>query len=743
VDAGRRLRRATALALHPDAAIVGVWLVLGVALASLTYRVADWFKVPDEIVFERLGLSIAHDHSLVPRIHGEFIRSLAQLYPLLISPILAGGYIANDLPHVRVLNAIVVTSAFIPAYLLALRVTGRRWAAYLVGLLSVCLPWIVLASFLLTEVVALPAFLWAILAIQHALVRPSWRSDALALVAVAVAFFARTQFLLLLAVLPLAAIAYSVPRTEPQRLRERVAGTARATFASHRLLAAAYGAALVAAVSFVAVGGHLLSLSIYGEQFSRNPTPTELIGWGLGHLAALAFAVGILPFVVGAGWLLATVVRPAATAELQAFACLATAAILVTTTAVTNFDLQLGGFIFDRYLFYLVPLVVLAFVCALVDERLPRWSPALPAAAVAIGFTLHLQQSFTWTDPRVNTDAPAARFYEPLVNAVGSRGAAAAALAAASVVLALVFAAVAPRVRRDRLAAVLLTLLALGLPAETGYVFYRLYSTNGWADRPLTASNAGVLDWIDRTVGTNPSVTIVPAPVSSDYLVTQRYWRDIEFWNKSVARHLLYPGPGAYAYTGYWFPKLVARFDPATGAMSSSPTRYVVQSLGEARLRIAGTVIQQKQESMLIDAARPWRLAWLTSGLSTDGWTRSGATARIRVYASGSQKGAVEHFATLHLRAPGNVASRPARIATNLERRRVDVTPGGASVDRLLVCVPAGGSAEIRIDTIGSSKVTGDERTIGEWMTKRTGSVLVSGIFISDDIGQPCVPKAP
>jgi hypothetical protein len=722
----RRGRRAAgaALLIQPALPVLGVWLALGTAMAALTYRLADWFKVPDEIVFERLALSIARGHSPIPRIHGEFIRSLAQLYPLLISPILAGGYVVDDLQQIRVLNAMVITSAFVPAYLLAVRVTRRVWAGYLVGFLSVCVPWVVLGGFLLTEVVALPAFLWAVLAIQHTLVRPSPRADVLALAGIALAFTARTQFVLLLGVLFVCAVAVPGPRAAVRR---------------HRVLAAFYGAAALAGVVFVAAGGHVLSLSIYGQQFGRGIATTDVPGWALAHLADLAYCIGILPLVVGGGWLLANCVH-GADPERRAFAWVATATIAFLTWGVATFDLQLGGFVFDRYLFYLVPLVVLAFVCALLDPGLPRLSVALPAVLVAAGFLLHFQQEFTWSDParRINSDAPSAIFYRPLVDAVGSRGAAAWTCAGVTVALAVAFAVGARRVPQRRLAAVLIGLVAVGLPAATGYTFHRLYATGGYSGRSLTATKAGVLDWVDRTVGTSPRVTIVPAPVSSDYLVTERYWRDIEFWNKSVARHLIYPGPGAYAYTGYWFPKLTPRFDARTGASDLSPTRYVVQSVSEARFRVAGTTVQQTGEATLVDAGSRWRLAWLASRLTSDGWTEPNAAARIRVYAAPGQQGASIRYMTLRLRAPENAPARPTTVTTNLQRRAVAATPDGVSVDRLLVCVPAGAGSDVVVRATGSSAIPGDQRTLETSLVERVGGVLLSGIFLSDETGGPC-----
>ena len=70
--------------------------------------------------------------------------------------------IVVGLHNAHVLNAWVMSSACIPAFLLARRVTGRRWPAYALALVTVCTPWIVYATTLLTEVVGYPAFTWAL-----------------------------------------------------------------------------------------------------------------------------------------------------------------------------------------------------------------------------------------------------------------------------------------------------------------------------------------------------------------------------------------------------------------------------------------------------------------------------------------------------------------------------------------------------------------------------------------------------
>ena len=166
----------------------------------------------DELVYERLAISIAQTHSILPRLHGEVVRSLAQLYPMLISPWFSHGYVPENLKNAHAFDAWLMSSACIPAFLLARRVTGRRWAAYMLAVLTACTPWIVYSTVLLTEVAAYPAFMWAMLGMHKALTSPSARNDVLAFFGLALAFFARTQLVGLIAVLPAAMLVYALTR---------------------------------------------------------------------------------------------------------------------------------------------------------------------------------------------------------------------------------------------------------------------------------------------------------------------------------------------------------------------------------------------------------------------------------------------------------------------------------------------------------------------------------------------------
>ena len=144
---------------------------------------------------------------------------------------------------------------------------------------------------------------------------------------------------------------------------------------------AALGAILVFAN---ATGRNVLRVSVYASQATGHIVPRGTAGPITGHLADLAFGIGILPLLVGGAWLLANTVHPAPSAELHAFACLGAATVTIVVVEITTWDMHIGTFVLDRYLFYLVPLLLLAFLCALRDAKRPRWSLLVPTGIVAM-----------------------------------------------------------------------------------------------------------------------------------------------------------------------------------------------------------------------------------------------------------------------------------------------------------------------------------------------------------------------
>jgi hypothetical protein len=713
--------------------LVALWLALASVLAAIVGRVTDWFVMTDELLYERLAISVARTGSPLPRVHGELVPSVNQLYPLLIAPLYRHGLVPTSLHEAHILNAFVMSSACIPAFLLARRVGGRRAPAFLAALLSVCLPWIVLSSFLLTEVVAYPAFLWALLAMDAATARPRLRNDLLALAGLALAAMARAQLLVLAVVFPVALILHALLATPRPWRRARLRAAARALVARHRLLSGVYLAlALLALV--LAIAGRLRSaLGTYAATTHGNLLPGQIGTAFVEHLASLALALGILPFLVGVAWLLAGLVRPASD-EARAFAAVGSLTLIGVCFEVSSFDLRFGGgLVRDRYLFYLAPLVLVALAGSLADRRWPRWSLILPTALLALGFARMPLPHFD----KLNVDAPIAVLNDRLRDLAGSQHAAQILLALATPALAILFLQASALVRRRLLTALLAAIVAAALGLGTASAFTRLLSKDGTSGRPLTLDQGVVFDWVDRELGRGASVSILPYPMLyGDYWASVAYWWDMEFWNVSVRQTLLV-GDRFY-WTPDTFPKPSLRLDPTSGRLSISPSDYLAESAFESRFGIAGQRVALERNVVLIHAERPWRAEWMSFGLTADGWTRPGRPARIRIFPDPHQHGPVTRYLTVSIRAPLTVAKRAFSVSSNLDRWQGSARGDDAVDGRLRVCVPAHKPTDVRIEATGSTPIYGDPQSSVSIGVQRRAGVLVAGVSLADEVTPGC-----
>jgi hypothetical protein len=711
------------------ASIALLWIVAAAILAELTTRALDWLAKDDELRYERLAISIARTHSLVPRIHGVNIESYSQLYPLLIAPFFRHGLVPHNVETVHLANAWIMSSACIPAFFLARRVTGRRSAAYLTAALTVVMPWIVLSAMMMTEVASYPVSVWALLAIQRATVSPSRRNDLVALATIVLAYLARGELLVLIVVLPLAVLGYELRGGERD---------ARRLLRRHDLLAASYGVLIVAAIA-LRLGGGLSSVAgVYGSYAKHEQLlPHGIAGSFVEHLATFSLAFGVLPFVGGIAWLLANSAKPPASPERHAFAWVGSITLVAVMFDGTNFDVLYNTFVHDRFLLYLVPVVVIAVFCAVLDTKPLRWSLCLPAALVAAGFAFGAIPAATWSQfDTIDDDTPIAAVYRPLAQAFGSLTGARVALVLFALVGSVLLLLVGRLLPRLRLAALLAVLLVVALAATTAYTFTRFFGTNDWASRPITNPQVEQFTWIDKTVGRNAGVTIATYPVSSNWFVNFRVWRDYQYWNASVDRDVELPR-GTFTYSGFWFPKDYWSFDPRTGRASVSLTSYVLEAEQESRFRVSGKEIESAQGLELIRADRPWRTDWLSFGLYDDGWTRPGVTARVRVFATPDQRAPVMRGITFGVRAPDGVSSRPFTLSSN-QGTVNDVASQDTLFQGIKVCVPAGGFAEVRLHTPDSSAVPGDLATLATSLEPRTGGIFLSQIGLADETGGLC-----
>ncbi len=137
-------------------ALAGVVISAFVVTAFFTSRVTEWLVMTDEMQYVKLALAIAREGALVPEIHDAFYPSYNQLYPLLLAPVVGLLDMPDAFRVAHVLNALIMASTAVPAYLLARELVGSRPAALIAAALTVAVPWMAMAVVLMTEVVGYP-----------------------------------------------------------------------------------------------------------------------------------------------------------------------------------------------------------------------------------------------------------------------------------------------------------------------------------------------------------------------------------------------------------------------------------------------------------------------------------------------------------------------------------------------------------------------------------------------------------
>jgi hypothetical protein len=662
--------------------VVGLSLALGWILSLATTRVRNWFVMTDELYYERLAISVAQTGSLLPRLHGEVISNVNQLYPVLLSTMYGSGNVPASLEGAHRLNAFLIASAALPVYLLARRIAVPIALSVAAGALAVAVPWVVLSSFLLTEVVAYPACCWALLALVHAVERKSWMWDAVALLAIVLAVLARTQFVLLLAVFIVAVGAEGVLTSGAQRAGAEL-------WRTRRPLAVLYGALLAVVLAAVVSGNGSRLLGSYAVTAEDVRVDLELLQLTFAHFAAMALGLALLPFVVGVGWIVGRIRRSATPAE-RAFALVGAATFVLLALQVASFTQRFGaGLVKDRYLFYLAPIVLIA-VAAAVAARVwpPWWALAVPAAVAALGFVWIPVTRYQ----KLNVDTPVAMLNDALLDLATSQTWARTLLVLATGVILQALLLARAFVPWRAVGAAAGGVAALALPLETVYAFERLFRVDGTNGLPVTLDQGVVFNWIDRNVGPTGRVAVFKFPVGGpDWWAGQAYWWDVEFWNESaVETHADMSLPRAKPWA--------AAFHPRTGlAREPRELPYALFYGNDVRFRLAGRQLVYDREAYIIEAERPWRADWLTRGIYPDGWSRPRTPVEIRVYAQPAQRRPLKRFVTLLVKAADR--ETPVDIRSNLERHRTTV-PAGISIDRLLsLCVPPGGSTTIVLET--------------------------------------------
>src|SRR3954468_8027081 len=277
----------------------------------------------DELLYAKLSQSLAAGHGLALR--GEHFFFPAPLAPLVQAPAWLFSSMPQAYAAAKLLNAAVMSASVFPSYVLARRVVRPSYAL-VTAAAAVTTPGMLYHGYLMSEALAYPVFLFAVLVLLRGVQKPS----VLVPIVCALAVATRVQFL----VLPLAYLA-------------AVALCERGNYRRHLVPVALTG--LLVAV-LVGIPG---ALGQYGEATHIGHDPGAMGHWALTTGSLMPFALG-LAVVPGALFRFAIPARkPVGVISIACIVLfLGQAALIAAGEAHRPLE---------RYVFYVTPLVFLAF----------------------------------------------------------------------------------------------------------------------------------------------------------------------------------------------------------------------------------------------------------------------------------------------------------------------------------------------------------------------------------------------
>jgi hypothetical protein len=600
--------------------------------AGLAHATPLYF--PDEYIYATLARNLAESGR-------PLIRGASASFPALLEPILAAPFwLAGD-PMLAYrltqgLNALAMSLAAIPVYLLCRRLGLGSWLALGAAAIAVASPNLLYASFVLADPIAYPLVLGALCAGVHALARPA-RGSQLAFVALAgLATFARVQYV----ILPVAFVAAAV-------LLER-----RRVLRAHGLPLALFAAPVVVAL---ALGPGRL-LGYYSGVTELDVQLGDVVHWAGVDAMMLAYSAG---WVLVPGALIGLVLalhRPRSAAE-RAFAVLALLfaaglfleASLYAASGSTRYQ--------ERYLMTLVPLVAPAFGLFVVRARARRLVLLPLAAGLLVLSVLVPLSGFTAAENK--QDSPLLFAVFRLESAIGTAdGALAVAIAAA------LLSAVAVAVASSRAGAALAFALTLGLGAAASAGAFDFDAQN--ARNVREAHLPADLRWIDHS-GLR-SVVLVQTPGAPKGRALEQL-----FWNKSVTSVVVMKGASP---TDAFGAEPVRVADDGRLVVDERALRrpLLVENYG-VRAHLAGAVRVAEGAGFELWAPRGTpRFSLLVSGAYTDGWLARTGSITVWPDATGRTRGTL----TLRLSLPEGTERTPMRFRGPGVDRVVRVSPGGS-----------------------------------------------------------------
>ena len=494
---------------------VAAFRILGclIGISFAARLAAGWFRAtpnyfPDEYLYAELARSLLESGR--PAVRGIDIGFPSLLQPILTAPTWLAGDVLLSYRLTQALGALAMSLVALPVFALGRKLGLGRPLALAAAALSLAVPDLLFASWVMAEPFAYPLFVGVVLAGTAALSEPSRRRGFLLVALLALAAFARAQF----AILPLCFVA-SVFLVG---LRER---RLRAVLREQSLPLSVFAGAGVA-VALVGVGR---VLGLYQSALDGRADPVELLERMGTNALVLAYASGWI-LVPGALVGLALVLgRPRSRAEL------AFGALFLTTAVALLLEAGLAGEVEnaqERYVFYVLPLVAIAF-CLYASRGWPARTPlALVALLLIVASSQVPLAGLTAAEGKTQSPFLLAAFrFEEALGSPGS-GSLAVAMAAAVVGIAVIVLSARPALGTP---VVLAAALTVTTAASVGAVAFDNRNSASVRAAFLPAERS----WVDRAGFDR--VTLVRAP---DGIRTEAV--EQLFWNRSVDRVVLLPG---------------------------------------------------------------------------------------------------------------------------------------------------------------------------------------------------------
>jgi hypothetical protein len=620
-------------AVSPAAGASRLWL-FGLAAVFAVGTLYHWLQsrghvtpavFTDELLFSELARSIAAGEGFV-------VRDEPLFFPAFVPALLqAPAWLAGSTPLAyalaKALNTALMCSAALPAYWLARRLVRPAHALIVAGA-TVASGGMIYHGYLTSEAAAYPVFLLAVAVCVRALAAPSRGSDLVAVATLLLAVLTRAQFV----VLPLVFLAALLLVGRP--LRRHLTA-----------LAALGGAAAVALVAGASV------LGFYEGARTLDYPLGETLRWTVWTAALLPFGAGLLVApgaLLGLGFALH---RPRSAAE-RAFA-------LFTAVLVVLMPLQAGLIAsgeshkpFERYVFYLLPLVFLAFF-VFAERNVPGrrlyfgLALALGGLALAVPFASLALAPFSFDSPTISAVETLGRWT--------SKGDAAAIFAAAGVLGALAAAALQRRPALLGIGSIAIA-FAIGVAAYDG--------DRRMTQRTLESLAAAQPDWLERSGVPKADVLALPGGSLHSGWV-------LESWNRNVGRTLHL---GDVPHDQLPYTQVGLRADGTVVTVAGDPvrSRHLVVNDAGTQVELAGRLLSRPRSGLaLYRTDGPLRLRSYAEGVYRDGWARS-----VVGYRAWRTRSRGRYRVTLAL--PEGQIARAVDVEAGPVRRRATLRPGGS-----------------------------------------------------------------